>query len=338
MHKFWATIHKANEAKTWLVTPGWSLKLTGAVLVDGPGGDTSCVVSLQPTYLTPTDEDSEGGEEIVQPKTAILHLSSTTVNTAIMRNIDFDTECRLTIDVSCSLNGGPDDFQVHLSGYMSRIDDDEDMEEIPYLESTRRTQSDTHTGEIFSSAAIVEAPLGSYLREPTKCAQAHTSANKEEVPGDSSKTKGCGKQENMTKNGKTKPPIEDSSTKLPKAKSENFGKRSPAIKRSLPSGVKYEITTVGHGAVAKPGKRVRVRYEGRLAKTGKRFDKGQVEFTVGGGEMIKGFDEGVLGMLLKESRTIYIPSALGYGMRPTAKIPGGSDLIFHIILLNVKNF
>lgn len=77
-----------------------------------------------------------------------------------------------------------------------------------------------------------------------------------------------------------------------------------------------------------------VRYEGRLASTGQTFDKGELKFRVGMGQVVRGWDEGIQGMLAGESRRLYVPSRLGYGSQgapPT--IPGFADLIFDVELL-----
>jgi len=101
-------------------------------------------------------------------------------------------------------------------------------------------------------------------------------------------------------------------------------------------GVKYEVVKSGSGPIAQNGQKVRVKYEGRLAKTGKKFDSGAVEFNLGAGEMISGFDIGVKGMLKSEERQLFIPSRMGYGSQRTGAIPPNSDLIFTMKLLDIK--
>lgn len=110
---------------------------------------------------------------------------------------------------------------------------------------------------------------------------------------------------------------------------------NPTLNRSLPGGLTYSVLSLGNGMVATLGKRVKVRYEGRLAQNGKRFDNGVLEFTLGAGEMIKGFDLGVRGMLTKEKRRIFIPSRLGYGKEKVGSIPPNSNLIFEVTLISI---
>jgi FK506-binding nuclear protein len=105
----------------------------------------------------------------------------------------------------------------------------------------------------------------------------------------------------------------------------------------LPGGLKYTILKEGRGPVASYGKRVNVRYVGCLASNGKRFDKGQIRFRLGAGEVIEGWDKGVKDMRVGESRRLLIPSQLGYGKRgaPPA-IPPNAALAFEVELLDLQ--
>src|SRR3989475_451762 len=107
-----------------------------------------------------------------------------------------------------------------------------------------------------------------------------------------------------------------------------------------PSGLKFEDEVVGTGESPQQGKPVRVHYTGRLTN-GKKFDssvdRGQpFTFTIGVGQVIKGWDEGVATMKVGGKRQLMIPPSLGYGARgapPT--IPPNADLIFDVELLGV---
>lgn len=89
--------------------------------------------------------------------------------------------------------------------------------------------------------------------------------------------------------------------------------------------------------MATSGRRVNVRYVGCLASNGRQFDKGQIRFRLGQGEVIKGWDMGVAGMRVREARRLLIPAHLGYGSRgaPPA-IPGNAALAFEVELLDVQ--
>jgi FKBP-type peptidyl-prolyl cis-trans isomerase len=107
------------------------------------------------------------------------------------------------------------------------------------------------------------------------------------------------------------------------------------------SGLVYWDIRVGNGAVAKEGSHVRVHYTGWLT-SGKKFDSSvdagkPFDFTIGNGEVIKGWEEGVAGMKVGGKRQLRIPPALAYGTQgyPGA-IPANATLIFDIQLLGVQ--
>ena len=106
------------------------------------------------------------------------------------------------------------------------------------------------------------------------------------------------------------------------------------------SGLKYEDVKVGTGDTAEPGKTVTVHYTGWLTD-GKKFDsskdRGQpFDFPLGGGRVIKGWDEGVRGMKVGGVRKLTIPPELGYGARGAGgAIPPNATLVFEVELLKV---
>lgn len=106
------------------------------------------------------------------------------------------------------------------------------------------------------------------------------------------------------------------------------------------SGLQIEEMKEGTGEVAKAGTQVRVHYTGWLLD-GKKFDsskdRGQpFGFTLGGGQVIRGWDEGVEGMKVGGIRKLTIPADLGYGARGAGGvIPPGATLVFEVELLGV---
>jgi FKBP-type peptidyl-prolyl cis-trans isomerase len=109
-----------------------------------------------------------------------------------------------------------------------------------------------------------------------------------------------------------------------------------------PSGLVYWDIRVGNGEVAKEGSHVRVHYTGWLT-SGKKFDSSvdagkPFDFTIGNGEVIKGWEEGVAGMRVGGKRQLRIPPDLGYGAdgTPDGPIPPNATLIFDVHLLGVE--
>lgn len=112
--------------------------------------------------------------------------------------------------------------------------------------------------------------------------------------------------------------------------------------RRFANGFEIEDVKMGPatGKLARPGKKVVVKYVGRL-KNGNIFDqtKGNKTFTfrLGVGEVIKGWDRGVDGMRVGDVRKLTIPPQMGYGSTRTGPIPPNSTLLFTIELVDVKN-
>ncbi|UPS93078.1 peptidylprolyl isomerase [Bizionia sp. M204] len=107
------------------------------------------------------------------------------------------------------------------------------------------------------------------------------------------------------------------------------------------SGLRYQILQKGSGAQAKKGQTVSVHYKGQLAD-GTVFDssykrKEPLEFQVGVGQVIAGWDEGICLLQVGDKARLVIPSHLGYGARGAGGvIPGDATLIFDVELVNVK--
>jgi len=107
------------------------------------------------------------------------------------------------------------------------------------------------------------------------------------------------------------------------------------------SGLQYWDITVGTGDEAKKGSHVKVHYTGWLTN-GKKFDSSvdagrPFDFTIGRGDVIKGWEEGVTGMKVGGKRQLRIPPELGYGAGGyPGVIPANATLIFDIQLLGVK--
>ena len=108
-----------------------------------------------------------------------------------------------------------------------------------------------------------------------------------------------------------------------------------------PTQLMIKDEVVGTGATAQAGDNVTVNYVGMLTN-GTVFDAsanhGTTGFTfpLGAGQVIKGWDEGVVGMKVGGKRELVIPASLAYGAQAVGPIPANSTLVFEIELLNVQ--
>jgi len=102
--------------------------------------------------------------------------------------------------------------------------------------------------------------------------------------------------------------------------------------------VKVTDSKPGTGVAAKKGKTLSMRYILKLAN-GKIVDKNTngkpFKFTLGAGEVIKGWDEGLVGMQVGGERNLEVPPNMGYGKRNSKEIPANSTLFFEVKLLDV---
>ena len=110
---------------------------------------------------------------------------------------------------------------------------------------------------------------------------------------------------------------------------------------TTPSGLRYQDEVIGKGPAPTTGQHVTVNYVGMLTN-GKTFDSSDpakpFTFTIGMGQVIKGWDEGVMSMHVGGRRKLIIPAALGYGEKGAGDgvIPPNATLIFVVDLLAVN--
>lgn len=114
-----------------------------------------------------------------------------------------------------------------------------------------------------------------------------------------------------------------------------------ATEQTTASGLKYIDDTEGTGETPKAGQTVTVHYTGTLTD-GKKFDSSKdrdepFSFTIGIGQVIKGWDEGVMTMKPGGKRKLTIPPELGYGSRGAGGvIPPNATLVFDVELISIK--
>ncbi|CAK9034100.1 FK506-binding protein 2 (Peptidyl-prolyl cis-trans isomerase) (PPIase) (Rotamase) [Durusdinium trenchii] len=109
-----------------------------------------------------------------------------------------------------------------------------------------------------------------------------------------------------------------------------------------PSGLQYKVLLDGDGPIPTTGQRIKADYTGWLDdfESDKKFDSSRdrrqpLEFQVGIGKVIKGWDEALLSMKVGERRQIIVPPQLGYGSRGIGPIPPGATLYFDVELKSI---
>ena len=126
-----------------------------------------------------------------------------------------------------------------------------------------------------------------------------------------------------------------------KAEAEAAMEKLAAGFEKTESGLRYQFIQRGQGKKAESGKTVSVHYEGSL-ENGKVFDssyprKKPIEFKLGQGQVIEGWDEGIALLKVGDKARFVIPSDLGYGSRGAGgAIPPNATLIFDVELMDVK--
>ena len=128
--------------------------------------------------------------------------------------------------------------------------------------------------------------------------------------------------------------------KLENGESSQRFKISGESYKAKDDGFRMKDVTSGDagGNVAKVGDRVVVKYKGTLQSDGYVFDQAnRFEFVLGAGDVIKGWDRGIVGMVVGMKRELVCPPHLAYGKRGCAPdIPGNSNLCFTVTLKAIK--
>ncbi|XP_056637545.1 46 kDa FK506-binding nuclear protein [Diorhabda sublineata] len=222
------------------------------------------------------------------------------------------------------------DVNALLSNTFDSDEDDEtfnnsDLEEDGEEEAEEEEDEEDEEGE-----NEWEDEAGSSLSESEDETPQQSKANKGKVNGTPQKQE----QQKDKKNKKNQ--------QQQQAKPEkNASPKKESPKKVLQNGLIIEDLKEGQGAPVKSGKFVTVYYEGRLKSNNKVFDstkQGQgFSFRLGGGEVIKGWDQGLLGMKIGGKRRITCPPNMAYGAKgsPPA-IPGNSTLVFEVELKKVR--
>jgi FKBP-type peptidyl-prolyl cis-trans isomerase len=148
---------------------------------------------------------------------------------------------------------------------------------------------------------------------------------------------------NSTNNTTTQtPPTNTTAQSCPQSPTE-AAITVPSVYKTTATVTSLQTTdiTVGTGAAAKDGDCLIMKYYGTIANTGVLFDENFDKttgfgFTLGQGAVIKGWDQGLVGMKVGGERRLVIPPSLGYGSQAQSSIPANSTLVFDVKLLKIQ--
>lgn len=184
---------------------------------------------------------------------------------------------------------------------------------------------------------VVKAAKGKQAA-PAPAAKGQKRKAEEPAPAPAAKSAQKAKKEDKKEDKKTpKKEVKKDEDKVAAGQVASGNKRV----RRFANGFEIEDLKMGaaDGKLAKPGKKVIVKYVGKL-KNGKVFDQTAgnktFAFRLGVGEVIKGWDRGVEGMRVGDKRRLIVPPLMGYGATRTGPIPPNSELHFDVELVDVK--
>ncbi|KAK9709419.1 peptidylprolyl isomerase fpr3 [Basidiobolus ranarum] len=243
---------------------------------------------------------------------------------------------------------------IHLTGnYLPEDDemdfDEEDMEDLDEFDSEE--EDDEISGrieEIESEEEEEEEEEEEVKPVPAKKRKQENGAAPE-VPKKKAKEEKIAAAAAKIKEAKQAKELEASKPKVEEKKAEKKAEKKVEEKKAakaesatktLPGGLIINDKVVGNGAVAKKGSRIGMRYIGRLTN-GKVFDQNSTGkpfwFRLGAGEVISGWDKGIVGMKVGGERHLTIPAPLAYGKRGAPPdIPGNATLVFEVKLVQIK--
>ncbi|KAF4997786.1 hypothetical protein FGRMN_3624 [Fusarium graminum] len=289
-----------------------------------------CTLDTERNYQQPLDITVNHGEKVFFVVTG-THTVYLTGNYIMDDDEDEDDEDEDEYDLS------PDELEYALEG-----DDSDASDELDGVQDPRVQEVDSDEEE---APKLVAASKGKNKR----AAEEATEGLDELISKDDAKL--SKKQQKKLKNNKGEAVAAEEKKDAKKVQfAKNLeqgptGSTEKAKQTKATTGVKVvqgvtiDDRTVGNGRTVKNGDTVGVRYIGKL-QNGKQFDankKGKpFSFKAGKGQVIKGWDIGVVGMAIGGERRLTIPASLAYGSRGLPGIPANSTLIFDVKLLEIK--
>ncbi|PNP41407.1 hypothetical protein TGAMA5MH_06732 [Trichoderma gamsii] len=305
---------------------------------DSEAGDLEnfvvCTLDTERNYQQPLDITVNQGEKVffVVSGTHTVYLTGNYIMDDMEGDEDEDED---DYDLS------PDELDYGLGEEES----EEESDDLDDLEDPRVTEVDSD--EEVPKLVPTDSKKGKNKRS------AEEAEGLDELISKASESKLSKKQQKKLKNNKGEAVATEEKDEAKKdAKKVQFAKNleqgptgstKPAGKSSLGvknvQGVTIDDRTIGKGRTVKNGDTVGVRYIGKL-QNGQQFDankKGKpFSFKIGRGQVIKGWDVGIVGMAIGGERRLTIPAHLAYGSKSLPGIPANSQLTFDVKLLEIK--
>ncbi|BES94370.1 Peptidyl-prolyl cis-trans isomerase [Nesidiocoris tenuis] len=230
--------------------------------------------------------------------------------------------------------------KVKMSKLDEGVDDDEDDEmEMDGSDDEAEDEEGSEDEDDEGDESEDDDEVEEEEAEPPKKMQQKMKELKAKLQKNAQKTNGISTTQ-PSKNDKSKSDASVTPQSQKEAQKQKAAAGTPG-KKTIEGGVQIKDIKVGTGKVCTPGKRASVYYIGRFRDNNKVFDSARkgngFTFSVGKGEVIKGWDVGVVGMKVGGKRTIVCPPNMAYGKKgspPT--IPANSTLVFEVELKNVN--
>ncbi|KAF8633337.1 hypothetical protein AX17_004509 [Amanita inopinata Kibby_2008] len=346
---FWS--QELIPGKEEVVVPITDLRITNVALGDelaDASGRTTVKITYYPAgNVQDEDEDEDEDDEKLSETTTVLcsltagKFEHTTTDIVLERDEEYTFKVvgKNTIYLSGNYI---DQTAVDNPPF---VDSDMDSEDEYSLEGA--SDVDMQSDEIETDASrfeeVPEEVPEDMSKKPKRARESDTAGAGVKAEKKNKKLKAEGGQAVVAGTGKEEVQGEKKEAKQEKKekKKEKSGeeKKAKPTEKELPGGIKILDSAVGSGPAAKKGNTVQMRYIGKL-QNGKVFDKNvkgkPFTFRLGQGQVIKGWDEGIVGMHVGGERKLTIPPSMGYGKKGTEGIPPNSTLIFEVKLLEIK--
>merc|ERR1712200_14860 len=265
-----------------------------------------------------------------QPEYILCHLNKANKQESLDLNFQQGDTINLFTQGQCP---------IHLTGYLLGEDDDEDDMTLGEM----MEEEEEEIVDMPEKGNKRPMPVNGKANAPQKKTKMDTADKAEEVKEAAAEAPKLSKnqkkklQQQQKQNTATPPQEAKAPAQQNKKNKDETKVEGESSQKKLPGGLIIEDIVVGSGLQAKSGQKVAVYYEGRLQKNNKKFDQSKkgpgFKFHLGAGEVIKGWDAGVVGMKIGGKRRLIVPSHMAYGKGGSPPvIPPNSTLVFDVEL------